>query len=328
MNEFALIKQYFHQQSTPDKGVILDKGDDCALLSPPIHQSLAVTTDTLVSGRHFLPEIDPFALGHRVLATNLSDLAAMGANPKWFNLALTLPNFDADWLKAFSQGLFNLASQFQCHLIGGDTTKGPLSITISAFGEVEASKALTRCAAQVGDDIYVSGTIGDAAAGLAAYTDKNFAAQRIVSEQSVMFLKQRFDLPQPRVSLGKKLLGIANAALDISDGLVADLNHICQRSELNAVIHCESLPLAQHHKDAVGFEQALVNALSGGDDYELCFTAPKAQRQTIKNIANDLHLPLTLIGEMLECAEGPQPTCSVLNKGRVQNLAKHGFQHF
>ncbi|WP_111979659.1 thiamine-phosphate kinase [Algibacillus agarilyticus] len=323
MNEFQLIKTYFYRYVSAESAadIIIDKGDDCALLAPVKH-ALAITTDTLVEGVHFLPTISPHALGHRVLATNLSDLAAMGAMPKWFNLAITLPALNENWLAEFSEGMWQLATQHNIALIGGDTTKGPLSITISAMGDVEPSKALKRNAAQLDDDIYVSGTIGDAAAGLQV-----LLAEQVKYTDSEQYLITRFDYPTPRVELGLALLNVAHAALDISDGLLADLGHICQESGLNAQIHIESLPLSVALRTSVDPQKAVQYALSGGDDYELCFTAPQSKRADIQKIAQNLGLTLSRIGSFTATNE-QSPTIECLHEGQPYLAKADGFKHF
>ncbi|MDT8310247.1 MAG: thiamine-phosphate kinase, partial [Methylophaga sp.] len=267
--EFSLIKAYFSALTSHREDVVLGIGDDCALLQPPAGQLLATSVDTLVSGVHFFADVDAYRLGHKALAVNLSDLAAMGANPAWFTLALTLPEANSDWLKAFSAGMAYLAKQHDLQLVGGDTTRGPLAITLQVTGFVEADKAFRRDAAKVGDKIYVSGTLGDGGAGLLLKQGKLITEN--LSEQDQQFLLERLELPTPRNGLASRLSGEIHAAIDISDGLLADLQHILTASQVGAVIHTDALPLsAALQKLPAALAQKL--ALTAGDDYELCFT--------------------------------------------------------
>jgi thiamine-monophosphate kinase len=262
-------------------------GDDCVLVRPNAGLELAITTDMLVEGRHFTRDADPRQLGHKALAVNLSDLAAMGAAPRWALLSIGLPSAEERWLEAFSAGLFALAARFGVELIGGDTTRaGARVINIVALGEVPAGVALYRSAARAGDDLWVSGELGGAALGL-AHPEIEEAARRLHE-------------PEPRVELGERLRGIAHAAIDISDGLVGDLGHIVERSRLGAVVEYARLPRAAAFA-ALG-DPALERdcVLSGGDDYELAFTAAPAQRQALEALARELGLPLTRIGAMRE----------------------------
>lgn len=275
LSEFDLIKQYFVQSYPTDERFALGIGDDCALLNPRAGMQLAISSDMLVSGRHFFPDADPIGLGHKCLAVNLSDLAAMGATPLAFTLALSLPEANPTWLAGFSQGLLKLAKEHNCRLIGGDTTKGPLTICITIFGEIPPSMALRRDAAQLDDDIWISGSLGDARLALAGYW-KEIA----LSDQLHGLAASRMHRPTPRIDLGIALRGIAHAALDISDGLIGDLGHILERSNLGASLQVDSLPagpaLAQQNQ-ALRWEYTL----AGGDDYELCFTAPASKRDAV-----------------------------------------------
>ncbi|MEO1595470.1 MAG: thiamine-phosphate kinase [Pseudomonadota bacterium] len=258
MDEFALIAEYF----AGDAGAALGIGDDAALVEVPPGQQLAVAVDTLVAGRHFPEATPPEAIGHRALAVNLSDLAAMGATPHWYTLALTLPEATPAWLEGFSKGLRGLGAHHNCALIGGDTTRGPLTITVQAMGSV-AAPALTRRGARPGDRVFVGGFLGDAAGGL------NDAAQGLHSD-----LASRFHYPQPQLALGQALHAIATACIDVSDGFVADLNHLLRESGVGAEVDLESLPLSPELMASVGHDAAQRLALSGGDDYVLCFTVP------------------------------------------------------
>lgn len=305
MNEFELIREFF---SGDDGDAVLGIGDDAALVAPTPGQYLAIAADTIVAGRHFPADTPAHAIGHRALAVNLSDLAAMGAVPRWMTLALTLPVADRDWLGQFSDGLKSLARRFGVQLIGGDTTQGPLVITVQAMGEV-GDDALRRSGARIGDTVYVSRTLGDAAAGLSLIKSSN-------TDDDTQYLVDRFLYPTPRVSLGQRLRGQASAAIDVSDGLIADLGHICQQSGCGAEIDVAKLPLSDAILARVDRDAAIVFALQGGDDYELCFTAG--------DTANARHWPeCTPIGRIV-AGKG----VAVLDDGRPVNMEQHGYQHF
>ncbi|CAB9539761.1 Thiamine-monophosphate kinase (EC [Bathymodiolus brooksi thiotrophic gill symbiont] len=284
MNEFALIEKYFTWKNSNLNG--LGVGDDCALIVAN-NQQLAVTVDTLIEGVHFPVNTTPQDIAYKALAVNLSDLAAMGATPWYFSLALTLPSIDEQWLKGFSQSLKALAEQHNIYLIGGDTTKGALSITINATGTLTKDQALLRSGAKVGDYVFVSNTLGDAA----------LAWWQIQRQQvpSISLLAQ-FNCPQPQVKLGKSLLGIASSCIDISDGLEQDLSHILTHSKVGASIDVNALPLSAEVAAHIANTQDWCVAVSGGDDYELCFTAPKMQMDAIQIIEKKLHMVITKIG--------------------------------
>jgi len=297
MGEFDLIERYFLR--APNQGprrAALGNGDDCALLAPAAGMQLAVSTDTLVEGRHFLSTVDASRLGHKALAVNLSDLAACGAAPMAFTLALTLPRVDEAWLAGFAQGLLALADAHGCELIGGDTTAGPLSITITAMGEVPAGQALLRSGAQSGDDVWISGWPGEAYLALQV-----FRGHTSVSAEVFNAVRQRMECPQPRLALGQALRGVASSAVDVSDGLLGDLQHILRRSKVGAHIQLDALPcgpqlatLPRHMQhDAV---------LAGGDDYELLFTAAPTQRPYMDALSKQLALPLHRIGSIVEAS--------------------------
>lgn len=299
-------------------------GDDCALIAPAPGEMLAVSTDMLVEGRHFFPHIDPHALGHKALAVNLSDLAAMGAQPLGFTLAFALPKPDEDWLAAFSAGLFDLADKYGCELIGGDTTAGPLNLCLTVFGSVRRDAALRRDAAQTGDDIWVSGTPGDARAGLGLMRGEWQA-----SEPDAAHFRRALEYPQPRVALGLALRGLARAALDVSDGLAGDLRHILERSNLCATIDVDSVPLspalARLPRDV-----QLQCALAGGDDYELCFTAAPEQRLAVEAAAQQAGVRVTRIGTMSSLTS-PQAAPAINWRdaaGTPLNMTLQGFDHF
>lgn len=290
MGEFDLIDRFF-KRPTPraDLGI----GDDCALLSPRPGQQLALSTDMLVEGRHFLSTVDPTRLGHKSLAVNLSDLAACGAEPRAFLLSLSLPRADESWLQGFSQGLLALAETHGCELIGGDTTQGPLNISITVIGDVPQGQALLRSGAQVGDDIYVSGSLGDARLALEAFRGTLSLPEAVLER-----CRARMEQPTPRVALGQALRGIATAAADISDGLLGDLKHILRQSQVGAQLQvsaCELL-LACRGDVALSDQWLRTCVLSGGDDYELVFTAPAARCDAVQAAALSSATTVTRIG--------------------------------
>ena len=325
MGEFELIRRHFQHALHPP-GVALHNGDDCALLSPAPGMRLAVSTDMLVEGRHFLPTVCPEALGHKALAVNLSDLAAMGAEPLAFPLALSLPRADDVWLTAFAQGLLALADANGCALVGGDTTAGPLNICITVFGEVPEHLALRRGAAQVGDDIYVSGSLGDARLALEVFRGTPGVCG-LVSAEAFAATRLRLERPTPRVALGMALRGVAHAAADVSDGLLGDLGHILTASGLGAVLHPDTLiknratnPILKRAKDQFGYEYSL----TGGDDYELVFTAPPAAREAVQHAARVSGTPVVRIGHTVV-----QPGLTLLTaSGQVLHQRWSAFDHF
>lgn len=302
MTEFDLIARYF---TRPARRAALGVGDDCALINPAPGMQLAISSDMLVEGRHFFSDVNPYSLGHKALAVNLSDLAACGATPAGFTLALALPSIDAVWLQEFSRGLWALADRHGCELIGGDTTQGPLNICITVFGEVPRGRALLRSSAQVGDDIYVSGTLGDARLALDALQGKLELPADVLAQARL-----RLEQPSPRVALGTALRGIATSAIDISDGLAGDLGHILKASGVGAQIDIEvaiGLVAASsniHWSKALFERQELLNIVfSGGDDYELAFTAPPAARGAVQAAAVSTQTAVTRIG-VIESAPG------------------------
>lgn len=314
--EFDLIARYF---TRPLSRAALGIGDDCALIKVANGCELAISTDTLVSGTHFFADADAGMLGHKALAVNLSDLAAMGATPRYVTLALTLPAVDHAWLSAFSRGFFQLADQHQVELIGGDTTRGPLSMTLTAFGEVACGRALRRDGAKAGDDVWISGSLGGAALVL-MHLQSRLTLKPGVFDRAA----ERLHLPQPRIALGEALLGLASAAIDVSDGLLADLGHIAERSGLAATVEWPLLPLAPVLL-SVGPAERMACSLSGGDDYELCFTAPPAARAAIDAVSARLELPLTRIGTMGAAAAG----VTVFDEhSREIHFDRPGFDHF
>lgn len=318
LSEFDLIKHYF-KRPRPGRAA-LGIGDDCALLMPSSGMQMAISSDMLVEGRHFFAGADPRMLGHKCLAVNLSDLAAMGAKPVAFTLALALPAADRAWLAPFSEGLFALADEFGCELIGGDTTKGPLNICITIFGEVAPGQALRRDAARPGDDIWISGTLGDARLALAHYLSE----QRL-DEAQLRTASARMHAPTPRVALGLALshARAANAAIDISDGLVGDLGHILAASGVGATLDADALPAGAVLSTCDTDLRRRFTA-AGGDDYELCFTAPAARRDAVANAARQAGTAVTRVGS-IDAAPGLRLVDAA---GTSLSLVLAGFDHF
>jgi len=306
LTEFSLIERFFTRQAVKNTSTRLGIGDDCALLSIPDGYELAVTTDTMVENVHFFAGADPEQLGHKLLAVNLSDLASMGARPLSVMLALTLPKVDENWLTAFAKGFLALAERHSVDLIGGDTTSGPLTLTVQAMGLVPRGKALLRSAAKPGDLIYLTGSLGDAGLGLKirqGYQCSDPAAAL-----------QRFDRPDPQVEFGMALLGIANACIDLSDGLTGDLGHILEQSQAGACLDWDALPLSDAVRTYIEETDDWFMPLSAGDDYELCFTVSPGK---------SIPFPCTKIG-VIESTPGMR-----LNKsGIIQPLKVKGFEHF
>jgi thiamine-monophosphate kinase len=297
-------------------------GDDCALLQPGPGMQLAVSTDLLLEGRHFLPTVDPRALGHKALAVNLSDLAACGAQPLAFTLSLALPRIDEAWLAAFADGLFALADAHGCELVGGDTTRGPLAINITVFGEVPAGQALLRSGARAGDDLWVSGTLGDARLALEAFRGTVSLPQDVFEAA-----RARMDRPQPRVALGLALRGIATAAIDVSDGLAGDLAHVLARSQVGATVQADdALGLLAAAGQGLELAHARLEQVvfAGGDDYELAFTAPPRQRAAVESAAAGAQTRVTRIGSI-----EAQPGLRLVDaQGQVLPQRFSGFDHF
>ena len=297
LGEFELIERFF-TRAPRGADVMLGIGDDAALIAPAAGNDLVLTTDMLVAGRHFHHDVEAASLGHKTLAVNLSDLAAMGAKPRFALLACAFPGNDAGWLAGFAPGFLALAGQHGVDLIGGDTTRGPLNLCVTAIGEVPRGQALTRGGARPGDDIYVSGTLGDAALALAA-----IAGRVTLSADALAACRQRLELPEPRVALGLALRGLASAAIDVSDGLTGDLGHIVERSGVGVRIDVARLPAAPWLAAMLGDgrrELALACLLAGGDDYELCFAASNAQRERIDALAREQGIALTRIGKVTD----------------------------
>ncbi|WP_159564932.1 thiamine-phosphate kinase [Budvicia diplopodorum] len=318
--EFDVIARYFNRQGNSRKDVRLGIGDDCALLIPSEKQYLAISTDTLVSGTHFLPDIDPADLGYKSLAVNLSDLAAMGADPAWVSLALTLPVVNEEWLKRFSDSLFSVLDYYGMQLIGGDTTKGPLSLTLTINGWIPVGKELTRSGAKIGNWIYVTGWPGDSAAGLAILQNR----LTVEDEKTRDYLVKRHLRPKPRILMGQGIRQLATSAIDLSDGLISDLQHILKASKCGAKIHLDQLVLSPALRSCCSREQALTWALSGGEDYELCFTIPEENRGAMDTALADLGVPYTCIGQITPEHTGFQ----ICDNNEPVLLDLNGFDHF
>lgn len=312
--EFALIERIRARARRRDD-VVLGIGDDAAVLAPAPGQQLVVTSDTLVAGVHFPEETAPADLGWKALAVNLSDLAAMAATPAWCTLALTLPDANDAWLDAFLDGFLELADQHDVSLVGGDTTRGPLSITVTALGQVPAGEALRRDGARAGDDVWVTGTIGDAAGALAQWRARGPASAK---------LRWRLDRPTPRIEAGLALRGLASAGIDLSDGLAADLGHVLAASGVGARLELGRLPTSRTLADHFAESRRWELQLSGGDDYELCFTAPAARAFEIEQALAALDLPATVVGQV----EAEPGLRFGTPDGDAYTPAAAGYQHF
>lgn len=337
MGEFELIRRLFFREAPPGPAVLLGNGDDAALLRPAAGQALAVSSDMLVLGRHFLPDVDPYDLGYKALAVNLSDLAAMGARPCAFTLALALPRVEEVWLRRLADGMLALAEAHGCPLVGGDTTAGPLTLSVTVLGEVPPAQALRRAAAQVGDEVWVSGALGLARLGLAVLRDEVALQGEEAAAACAQLLR-----PQPRVALGLALRGVAHAAADVSDGLLADLGHVLASSGVAAELDVPALldsPAVPACVRALPPATALSFILAGGDDYELVFTAPAAQRDAVLLAAQRSATPVTRIGRIVAGPPATHPLDDGLPRVRLCDAAGRpyalppgvrlaGFDHF
>lgn len=319
-SEFDIIDRFFDRISSMRRDVVVGIGDDCALLSVAEKKWIAVSTDTLVEGTHFLPDISPSDLGYKSLAVNLSDLAAVGANPAWLSLALTMPSINEGWLTAFSNSLFQQLDYYDMKLIGGDTTRGPLSLTLTIQGLIPAGGALTRDGAHIGDWIYVTGTLGDSAAGLAILQNR----LKVDNVQDRQYLLSRNLRPQPRLLQGQALRDLASAAIDTSDGIITDLSHILARSNCGARINLNDIPISKALLRHTTPGQALRWALDGGEDYELCFTVPESNRNVLGVALSHTGTPFTCIGQIGPRSEGIQ---FVRNYEPVE-YKWQGYDHF
>ncbi|MBL0709864.1 MAG: thiamine-phosphate kinase [Colwellia sp.] len=318
MKEFELIKHFFTKQSVKRKDVLLGIGDDCAVIASTEKQNIVVTTDTLVAGVHFPLNTPARAIGHKAVAVNLSDIAAMGAKPSWLSLAITIPEVDHDWLGEFSAGVFDLCEYYNVELIGGDTTQGPLSITITAQGLTPEGKYLSRSGAKVGDWLFVTGEIGDAALAL-----KQINQQVSLEPAFVEPIRKMLDYPKPRVLAGQALREYASAAIDISDGLIADLGHICEASSVGANIILDAVPLSTIMSNTLPFDNAINLALNGGDDYELLFTVSEDNKVGMETALSHAGTKVTCIGQI----NASKIISTTLNNKPV-SIEVASFEHF
>lgn len=326
-SEFNLIDKFFVHGNLIREDVDLGIGDDCALVTVPEHHQVAITTDTLAAGTHFLATANPISVGYKALASNLSDIAAMGAKPTWVSLALTLPEPDEEWLNGFCEGFFGLAKQHHVQLIGGDTTKGPLSITITVQGIVPKGEALTRKGAKTGDDIYVTGLLGDSAAGLEVLLN----ASKQIKNELELELERRHYYSTPRIELAQGLRHLCHSALDISDGLISDLAHILKQSNMSACIDVEQLPISDELMQyfSGSREQCQKTALTSGEEYELCFTAPRENRDAIKQITTLLNQNVSIIGKIVdEPFTNIQDSVQLYKQMSKLDWTLHGYDHF
>jgi len=318
MNEFQLIYEVIAPTSCRREDVLLGIGDDGAVLAPPPGHSLVVVADTLVAGRHFPPDFSAADIGYRAAAVNLSDIAAMGATPLWATLALTLPGSDVDWVRGFAAGLAAALAPTATALVGGDTTRGPLTVTVQIIGSLPAGSALTRAGARPGDLVHVSGTLGDAAAGLGAWPpppSRSSAVEHVLA---------RFTRPTPRLALGEALRGLASSCVDVSDGLLADVGHLATGSGVAIELDAARLPLSVPLRECCNPPTALRHALTGGDDYELCFTVPPSALPRLQALAGPDIPPLSCIGHVRAGAG-----VRVLGgDGRMLEFERPGFDHF
>ena len=317
MGEFELIEQIFRPLCLRRDDVAAGIGDDAAILALPPDTQLAVCVDTLVEGVHFPAAMLPFEIGYRAAAVNLSDLAAMAATPRWATLALTIPVAQPDWLKAFARGLAAALGPLGVALVGGDTTRGPLTISVQLMGTVAAGKALRRSGAQVGDRVFVSGTLGDAAGGLRCYDE-------LADHPDIRFLHRRFAQPEARVALGLALVDVASSCIDISDGLLADAGHLATASGLAFELRAPDLPLSEALRSRFEPAAALALAATGGDDYELCFTVPERAIGLLESRLEGLDCAVTEVGRVLS-GEGVQLRDA---QGQLCEFALAGYRHF
>ncbi len=330
MAEFSIIDQFCRDIGPKHSSTKLDIGDDAAIIRPDHGTELAISVDTMVSGVHFFEDVCPKRLAHKILAVNLSDMAAMGASPKWATLALTLPKADPEWLAAFSNGLKTSAKRFGLQLIGGDTTQGPLSLSLTVIGTLPLSKALVRSGAKVGDDVYVTNTLGDAALGLALLNGK-----LELSPDSSAHAIDALETPEPRNEFGQSLLDIATSCLDVSDGLIGDIEHICSQSAVSIEIDFESLPLSSAYQEYINANSldprsisTLNYALNGGDDYELAFTAAPEDAAKVFNRANECELSVTRVGQIIERESHKVYLCSNGARLNLESSDTKSFEHF
>ncbi|UAA37543.1 thiamine-phosphate kinase [Paraneptunicella aestuarii] len=319
MKEFDIIEHFFQPRSYQRHDVVIGIGDDCAVTNVPEGQHLVTTTDTLLEGVHFPVNTNAGDIAHKAVAVNLSDLAAMGAEPAWINLSLSLPKVDPDWLNDFSKRLQELTEYYSIQLIGGDTVQGPLAVTITAQGFLPKGQALTRSRAKPGDYIYVTGTLGDAALGLQLAMGKKDV--QLIHRN---YLLKRLNTPTPRVLAGTALRRIAHSCIDISDGVVSDLKHILFASQVGAVLNIDRLPFSEAMQESVSRDDAVRYALAGGDDYELLFTIPEEQKGNLDIVLANCNVSATCIGQLNGYAE----KLELKDGDAVYSLEQEGFQHF
>jgi thiamine-monophosphate kinase len=334
LKEFDIIKQLSRpwRLSVAATSVVKGIGDDCAILSVPANHHLVMSMDTLVCGRHFPTDAQPNQIATRAFCTCLSDLAAMGAKPLWFTLGLTLPTSDVPWIESFSRALLTIADEYQCELVGGDTTQGPMTITLQVHGVVEVGKALRRDRAAVGDSVFVTGYIGDGAAALASIS--NEAGINVIAAHQKKYLQERFYCPEPQIKTALKVIDFAHAAIDISDGLLADLQHIATASQVDIAVDISSLPISPACKNLVGNDKALMYALCGGDDYQVAFTVPDKYLAKIEHLIKSEVIIATQIGEVVmpdTLKHEYQVYCCRGNK-KIEHTSLlqgyEGYQHF
>jgi thiamine-monophosphate kinase len=318
MKEFELIKHFFTEQAVKRKDVLLGIGDDCAVVASTENQNIVVTTDTLVAGVHFPLGTSPKAIGHKAVAVNLSDIAAMGAKPSWISLAITLPEVNDEWLTEFCSGAFELCEYYNVQLIGGDTTQGPLSITITAQGLTPEGKYLSRSGAKSGDWLYVTGELGDAALALQHIKEPVLTESELIEQ-----IQKKLDYPMPRILAGQTLREYASAAIDISDGLLADLGHLCQASNVGANIVLDAIPLSDAMKRSQLLDDSIHLALNGGDDYELLFTVSEDNKVGLETAMSHAGTDITCIGQL----NASQTITTTLNNKPVP-INSSGYQHF
>ena len=320
MTEFSIIEEFCHGVGPDHAETSLSVGDDAAIVSVPRGMEMAISVDTMVCGVHFFADVSPSKLAHKILAVNLSDMAAMGAEPKWATMALSISRFDNAWLRAFSNTLKAIANRFNVQIVGGDTTQGPLNLSITIMGLLPKGEAIRRSGAIPGDDVYVSHYLGDAALGLAVLETK-----ASLSDAGKAYVVSRLETPEPRVKLGQALRGVASSCLDISDGLIGDLRHICKQSDVSIHINADLVPLSEVYQSFITNSGSLDLALNGGDDYELAFTANPGQRAKIDAIANQQGVLLTRVGSVVD--KDSEPLVTVSLHGEPYSVAK-SYEHF
>lgn len=318
MKEFDLIKKYFTEQLIKRKDVVLGIGDDCAIVKPIEGKQVAITTDTLVAGVHFPLETSPRAIGHKSVVVNLSDLAAMGAEPAWISLAVTLPNVDEAWIEEFCAGVFDVCEYYNVQLIGGDTTQGPLSITITAQGVLPDDKYISRAGAKPGDWVYVTGEIGDAALALQHIQGK--VTLDLAYQENAL---KRLNFPKPRILAGQAIRGYASSAIDLSDGLISDIAHICNSSNVGANIVLDNLPISDANINTLGLNKARELALKGGDDYELLFTVSENNKVALETSMSNTRNVITCIGQINASGK-----ITVTLDSKPVSINASGYEHF